>query len=141
MIEPKAAITFYIAAALLVLAFAISGCSSMRVRVGPVGSGTALTTAGPGIEFAFSNTEGAVVAGGHVEMQLPLVLNTFYGWLHGLLPDVMLSLFGTAETPTGPPTGAPKPPSTVLPGSDGDGAAADTPDADVVLSVEEMPGA
>jgi hypothetical protein len=80
----------------------IIGCSSLKLRVGPLGTGIATTEMGPGVEAALSDKDGEVLAGFRVALNLPKLLNHGYQWIRGVLPVAVFNLWPTANTPTGP---------------------------------------
>ena len=86
----------------LVFVVMVSGCSSARLRVGPVGSGVALRTTGPGIEAALSDSNGAPLASFSLGVDLPGVLLAGWQWIGEHLPQASAYIAGNGPVPTGP---------------------------------------
>lgn len=87
---------------LLALICGMLGCSSVKLRVGPLGSGIATPTTGPGVEAAVSGSDGETIASTRIAFSPQGALLEAWQWIRGLLPGGTLALFSDAETPTGP---------------------------------------
>ena len=88
---------------LMFLALAIaSGCGAFKLRVGPIGSGIASTSSGPGIEAAVSDKNGEPMAAFSAKVNLPGILAEGWAWVHDHLPQLGAYFGSNAPVPTGP---------------------------------------
>ena len=88
---------------LVLLAFlGCLGCSTARLRIGPLGSGIALPTTGPGIELAVSDASGTPLLAARLAVNLPATLATLWLAVQRSLPQLALLVGSGAATPTGP---------------------------------------